>query len=386
MRSSVHDRRIRVVLIVLASLALADCGGGGGGGGSTLPANCVAPIPNLSGATVTAAMNHGDIVAISGGSAFGVKSPALPVVLDGATGATSFLSKWDGFWPTQNAMFNVAYRDVPTVSPPHGRSSNPNRYIAGAHYSSVDFASGFNVMFWKNRTIASFPAYTYASWYQRMDANWTFGLGNPPDNNLKMWDYSIGTEPYNQHNWYIEYNPQPTTNGSATSWNITDDSTALQFPDQNGHSSFWNNAVNPMSQWVKIELEIKYSNQSNGYIKLWENGEQKINYVGRTDSYPGTARSESIGGYARSQCNNVSCNNWRYFADVYLDYTPARIVLANSSNLSNATIIENQIPTNWSDTSITFVVNLGKFNSAQGAYLFVVNLCGQPSSTGIQIP
>ncbi len=330
-------------------------------------------------------MNHGDIVAISGGSAFGVKAPALPVVVDGATGATSFLSKWNGFWPTQNATFNVAYRDVPAVSPPHGRGSNPNRYIAGAQYPSVPFdpEAGPNVMFWKNRTIASYPAYTYASWYQRMDDAWVFqdGLTQDTDNNLKAWDYSEGTEPYNLvANWYIEYNPRPSSNNDPNvGWNITDDGTALQFPG----SSFGLGAVNPMSGWSKIEVEIKYTNQSNGYIKLWENGTQKINYAGRTDNYPGTARSEAIGGFARSR----NTNNWRYFKDVYLDYTPARIVLANNATLSLATTIENQIPTAWSDNSITFGVNLGKFPTGP-AWLFVVNLCGQPSNSGIpvQIP
>lgn len=328
-------------------------------------------------------MNHGDTVAISGGSAFGVKAPALPVVLDGASGM-NILDKWDGAWPTQNAAFNTAYRTLQNgIGPPHPRTSN--RYIAGAHYSSVDFDSGYNVMFWKNRTFASYPAYTYASWYQRIQNNWVFGLGNPADDNLKTFAFSVCCSPYElPNNWYIEYNPRPQSTSDTPGWNINDDGASLQFPDRNGHNSFWGSAVNPMSGvWTKIEVEIKYTNQTNGYIKLWENGTQKINYVGRTDSYAGMDRTEGIGGYARSQ---GSANNWRYFTDVYLDYTPARIVLANNATLSLATIVENQIPTSWSDTSITFVANLGKFNSGQTAHLFVVNLCGQPSDSGIQVP
>ena len=133
--------------------------------------------------------------------------------------------------------------------------------------------------------------------------------------------------------------------------------------------------------WTKIEQEISYSRGSDGYIKLWENGVLKINYAGVTDLYPGTARSEGIGGYARSR----STNNWRYFADVYLDYTPARVVLANNANLSLATIIETQIPTGWSDTSIALTVNLGQFTSGQTAYLFVVNPSGQPSDPGFPL-
>jgi hypothetical protein len=381
-RSSIDDRRIRVVLIVLASLALADCGGGGGGGsaagcvGGSLARSGVAVFGGGIGAgvsTVPGTVFHGDTVTISG-SGFGVKSPALPAVLDGASG-TNILDKWDGFWPSQNTMYNLAYRDLPPcISPPHSRANN--RVISGAHYSSGGADAGFNVMFWKNRTITPYPSYTYASWYQRMDDNWQFGQGSPADDNLKAWDFSEGNEPYNLvANWYLEYNPRPTSAVSGAGWNITDDGTALQFSG----SSFGGSAVNPMSGgWTKIEVEIKYTNQSNGYIKLWENGEQKINYAGRTDNYPGTARSEAIGGFARSR----STNNWRYFTDVYLDYTPARVVLADNPTLSSATVVENQIPTAWSDTSITFVVNLGKFTQGQTAYLFVIDASGLPNGPG----
>ena len=366
------------MLIVLASLALADCGGGGGDGGGN---GCAAGVAVGDGVAVFAGgmiagvssvpgtINHGETVTISG-SGFGVKSPALPVVVDGAAG-TNILDKWDGRWPSQNATYNLAYRALPPCfSPPHSRTNN--RAISGAHYSSGGADAGFNVMFWKNRTITSYPAYTYASWYQRMDDNWVFG----GDDNLKAWDFSEGTEPYNLvANWYFEYNPRPTSVGSSAGWNITDDGTALVFPG----SSFGLGAINPMAgAWVKIETEIKYTDQSDGYIKVWENGRQKLNYAGRTDNYPGTARSEAIGGFARSR----STNNWRYFTEVYLDYTPARVVLANHPTLSSATMVETQIPTAWSNTSITFVINLGKFTSGQTAYVFVITPSGFPDGPG----
>ena len=166
--------RIRVVLIVLASLALADCGGGGGGGGA--PALPTVP-PKLTNATISGTLDHGNTVTISGGSAFGVKSRAEPLIADGAGGA-NILAVWSGSWPRLNATYNTEYRNLQNgVNPPHARANN--RYIAGAHYASDGADGGYAVMFWKNRTITSYPAYTYASWYQRMQDNWTFGLGRP---------------------------------------------------------------------------------------------------------------------------------------------------------------------------------------------------------------
>jgi hypothetical protein len=78
-------------------------------------------------------------------------------------------------------------------------------------------------------------------------------------------------------------------------------------------------------------------------------------------------------------------NNWRYFADVYLDYTPARVVLANNSVLGQATIIEPQIPSAWTASSISVSVNLGKFASGQTAYLFVFDSTGTASAAGFPI-
>ena len=214
-------------------------------------------------------------------------------------------------------------------------------------------------------------------------------LGIPPDDNLKTFAFSVCCSPYEiPNNWYIEYNPRPQSTSDTPVWHLNDDATgkpqqSLQEPDRNGHNWFWSDAVNPMSGvWTKIEQEIRYSRQSDGYIKLWENGVHKLNYAGPTDRYSGNSRTEGIGGYARSQ---GSTENWRYFADVYLDYTRARVVLANNATLSQANIIEPQIPTSWGGSSIDFTVNLGRLPSGQTAYLFVVNSTGKPNVSGFPV-
>ncbi len=108
----------------------------------------------------------------------------------------------------------------------------------------------------------------------------------------------------------------------------------------------------------------------------------RIDYAGPTDKYPGTQRTEGLGGYARMYNQP---NNWRYWADVYLDYSRARVVLANNADINKATIIEPQIPSSWSNTSIGITVNLGKFTAGQTAYLFVYDPSGVPNSTGLPI-
>lgn len=324
-------------------------------------------------------LSHKGTVTITG-SGFGTKTTPAPVVWDDASGS-KLLDKWSGYWPDVSPTDNnnVAYRaPSPGIDLPH---ANITRYIAGSHGDNAGYNAGWNVILFKNRTISSYPAYTYASWYQRADDAWTF-CG---DNNYKVFDYSKGTSPYTfPENWYIEYNPRPTSLTSGAGWHLLDDALGQANQSlQDSNSWWWDNAVNPMSGvWSKVELEIKYTNQSDGYIKLWENGVLRVDYAGSTDKYPATSRSEGIGGYVR--CSGYA-NNWRYYADVYLDYSRSRVVLANNVDLSKATIVETQIPSSWSNNSVTVTGNLGKLTSGQTAYLFVFDSNGQRNATGFAV-
>jgi hypothetical protein len=338
---------------------------------------CIAGIAAAAPAVhgVSGTLSHKGTVTVSG-AGFGAKAAAAPVVWDDASG-TDMLAKWTGVWPTgsSDSSYNLQYRaPVRGISLPH---SNISRYITGCGIGG-DATTGENVMMWKSRVMTSYPAYSYFSWYQRSDDRWLFR----GDNNYKVWDFSNGSEPYDlPNNWYIEYNPRPTSLSAIPSWHINDDA----FPDGlNGDIRAWwgAEAINPMAgAWTKIELQIRYDKTSSGYVKLWENGVLKIDYSGRTDGLPGNVRAEAVGGFQRAH----STSAWRYFADVYVDYTPARVVLANNAALPLATVIEPQIPTAWSAGSITLSVNLGKFAPGQTAYLFVVDAAGNPSATGYPV-
>lgn len=316
--------------------------------------------PSIS--NVSGTFGHGDSITITCTGA-GTKSQSAPVIWDNCSGTSITQSGWTGGLPTTSgSTYNIGYRTPAQVGRgitlPH---SNVTKYMCGAHTPASDFYSGYNVMAYKARTIASFPAYMYASWYQRYDNGWTFG--DDTHNNLKMFDYSCGNSPYTQNsptdsNWYIEYNPRPSSNSSSCGFHINDDGSSLynsgapNYLDRGGHEWWWDSGINPMANsWTKIEVQIIYTDQTNGSIKLWENGTLKVNYIGETDKYAGTSRNEGIGGYSGMESSQTG--NWRYFNDIYLDTTFQRVVIIQGS------LIEVQIPSSWSDTSITCSVNRG---------------------------
>lgn len=351
-------------------------------------------MPSISG--VTGTLSHGSSVVIAG-SGFGSKPTAAPDRWDDCSGSDPAVL-WDGYWPSgglspSNELdYRATQRSIPM---PHSRIS---QYLCGCHYDFGGADAGYNVMFWRDLVYSS-GQYVYFNWKERIDDAWVFGLGSPGDDNFKTFDYSQGSEPFNLDpalgaNWYIEYNPRPTSSSSGCTWHLNDDDTDsdpnpynLEFPtDQNGHNWFWNAGINPMSGvWRNMELELKltsWPSDHTGYIRLWENGTLKIDYLGHTDGMSGTSRVLAIGGYARSQGNT---NNWRYFADIYYDTTRARVLLGNASTYSACTRREPQRPTVWGASSITATLQLGSFGNSDTAWLYVMDSDGVVNTNGFQV-
>ena len=345
--------------------------------------------------SVSGTWGHGVTTTVSG-SGFDTKATAAPVVWDDASTGTLLTDngKWSGAWPNRGSdlSYIIQYHaPMRGIALPHNHIT---RYIAGAHGLSEGPDAGYNVMFWKTINLTSYPFTFYASWYQAMDP-----AASPlaSDWNIKTFDWSYGGNPYSMdscshNNWYVAYAPTGvpfTTSISGAQYTLNDDSWgysgcagSLQNPDASGRSGvWWDSGKNFLGGWMKMEMEVRMTNQSSGYIKMWEDGQQKIDYVGRTDAWELGNRSIGIGGYSRDR----GSNNWRYFADAYLDYTPQRIVLANNSNISNATIKEVQIPTAWTNTSVTFTSNLGQFQPGQTAYLYVIDSTGTANPTGYPV-
>jgi hypothetical protein len=64
---------------------------------------------------------------------------------------------------------------------------------------------------------------------------------------------------------------------------------------------------------------------------------------------------------------------------MYVDNTRARVEIGNASTFAASTQREPQIPTAWSDNSISVNVNNGAFPSGSKVYLFVIDKNGVPS-------
>ncbi len=332
--------------------------------------------------SATGALSHKGAVTIAG-TGFGAKAQVAPLVWDDASGA-NVLDKWSGYWPTTapTSSSNMQYMTpIRGVNPPHNRVG---KYLTGAHEGCSDANSGVNVAVWKDFNKVE-GGYLYLSYYSFVDTGWVFNVGaSPPDGNFKTFGYSMQGSIYElPNNWYETlWNTLGLGLWSQTATDYTsainDDSSRL-----NG-GVFWGHMINPIGgAWVKREILIKTSSTNTGAITITENnGTPSVTYAGITDPYSGTARSAGPGGFVRA-CGSV--NNRRYFADLYMDTTPQRVVLANNANYAATTITELQIPTSWSDTSIGITVNLGTFSAGQTAYLFVLNSTGTPSAAGFAV-
>lgn len=355
----------------------------------------IIPLQRIQAAEIAGHSNdfiHGSYVTVTSGSVgFGNKGTAnaAPVVWDDCSG-TDILTLWDGGWPVAADQPSSTPRYAPSgsiggVTAAHG---NVSKYLAMRAYDENSSGQGFpgDAMIWKQRSSVTNPSYMYVSWYQRVHPDYVSG------DNFKWLDYSGGNNPYDSTgNWYLEY-----VGGLGGSNHINDNAAGLYQQQCDGswgrdtecNSWYFGGSVSPINQWVKLEVLIYITDQNDGWIDLYENGVLKVNtstkgigshsYNGPTDkTISSSSRNIGIGGYTRTK----GVNNWRFFNDLYLDYTLAHIVLGNNSDYNKCTIKEVQVPKSWSDESISFVVNQGVFSEGQAAYLFVVDAAGSVSNS-----
>jgi len=141
-------------------------------------------------------------------------------------------------------------------------------------------------------------------------------------------------------------------------------------------------------RWVHIQGYFKASSTTadDGVARLWIDSAELVNlqsFRTRTETNPTMWHSVWLGNYlghdAAGACPASPGPSYTYWDDVYIDFTPARVELGNAPTYDACTQREIQVPTQWSDTSITITVNGGSFPPGSELYLFVVDHNGEVS-------
>ena len=334
------------------------------------------------------------------GSGFGTKATAAPVIYDDGSGGYTYPTQkgWSGGWPTGQTTWpagNLQYRSLPYmgVSAPHSRSS---AWMVGwwMPWPQADAYSGYNVMSWMTRTISSYPQYAYASWYYRIGPEY---VTSRADWNLKTFDWSFGGTPYSmsscfQNNWYLNYAPTGValTSGTSSMQHQLNDDTwgycspgALDNPDQNGHGVYWGSDTPPFNGWHKFEIEMVITDQTSGHIRFWDNGVQRVAYVGSTDAWTMGSRSFALGGYSRDASGTGT--DRQYIGDAYVDWSLQRVVICPGAIWSTRGVCHPIVPSAWTDTSVTGTVHLGTLSDTGTAYVYVTDADGVYNTNGYSV-
>jgi len=357
---------------------------------------------NSSGYATANATTHGGGVGtlvhqeefIVEGANFGTKHGNAPLVWDDGEHEDSFNARYSDVGPTNTGTShaNLAYRAATNESGfvrQIGTSATPithpslrgSRIIAGGAAGSSDFYAGWNTFLARSLSVpAGQPYLGFIRWWERADPAWSPG----GDDNYKWFDHSYGSNgpTAGNNNHYLSSGESwPGANnrfggGAAVNASSYSEGNAFRFPDADGQGSqvnLWFGGPS-LTQWTLRELWLYGRNDDQG--RLWcmhspiagdaptpMTYGRGVAYRGRTDWLQGTSRTFTVGGYQRRY---PQPNNWRYFADVFMDVALSEATgwffLTNSANWATSTIREIQPwgPGGYADGLVSLQCNGGR--------------------------
>jgi hypothetical protein len=198
---------------------------------------------------------------------------------------------------------------------------------------------------------------------------------------LKNFQIGLSIEPNGDNSWYhFGFHSWSRDNHEYTQHYIQG-----YYLHENGGSIVWRfpNSVMKQSSWYNIEFicDQGHVNTGDGKISLSLSSYNFMNpYYFIPDDFPFSANIirhnseyfDSMKLYAYlGRLSSGSCDV--YWDDVYIDNSWARIVIGDKPQYHDCTHREIQLPTTWSDTNISFRVNLGSFTSNDSLFLFVID-------------
>ena len=360
-----------------------------------LGVNVLHAAPSIN--SVSGPLNHKGSITLSG-SDFGSKSPAAPLIWDDCEGRavnsdSAVASVWDEVSPIISLAsvqsHRTRYRRVPFegVAPPHNRSTS---YLAGGHYqypNNNPSYIGSNSEHYRDVLVTvdagSVKTDWFATWYYRVHPDWRTPC--PADNNHKYCVSNSGATAWDGQAYDASNATAPCVSGDISIRAMNGGCSAVGAP-----------VNNPRLDWIRYERRWG-TRLYNGFRQVLIDNEES-SFMDGCGAWQGT-RSFSIGGYYRhssltvsemrghsdGSSSNPENNSFRYFDDMYVDTTYARVMLGDASRYDSCRVLEPQIPSSWSNNSIAVTVNLGNLPAQATVYLFVFDSNNNHNSTGYPV-
>ncbi len=325
----------------------------------TLVAGAVSALPSIT--SLSGTVEHGSSVTI-GGSDFGAKPIASPYRYDnfeaGVVG-TRLLSESEGGWFTEGI---APVYSLTKIRKANTKSAYQNFTSNGGGYNST-----IGLMNWPDA-----PMY-FSGWFN-------YRMWGAQSRNNKLLQLRAGR--LDQYVWEGRFG----ADYSSVQQYVADcDGHALE-PPVRAYAPY--NNLYADEQWHRMEFYIDQGtvNGNNGQWTIWIDGQV-------WSSISGTFMQDGdcpffrfyLGFYFARDVGDPTPQAERYWDELYVDITRARVEIGNAPTWAACTHREIQVPSTWNGNSITFRTNQGTFADATTAYVYVVDASGAVNSQGYPV-
>ncbi|RJP72326.1 MAG: hypothetical protein C4532_06120 [Candidatus Abyssobacteria bacterium SURF_17] len=332
--------------------------------------------PQIAG--TAGAFREGESVVING-SGFGAKSRATPLKWDNfESGAPDqLIPTADGIYTNASVWGNSIREDNLTFTNANNRpgstlcSKNDMDDYYADNQRSAYLKWGTDVDSLKKIFVTFWARFTFGTDYQRHQVKF-WRIESNSDDGMKFAQYNWGPQDAAHY-----YQRGTGSGGVASSHYFTG-----QLPYQ-------------QNQWFQIEFQAEQSDQgiANGSIEIWNSHvfgstEPMVKIIDLQDyltrSVPYYWDRVYIGEATTNLDHYVKSGVTNYFDNFYIDNSWARVVIGDASTYNACRRREVQIPSAWSDNSISVTVNSASLPYGT-AYLYVVDGNGTYNANGYPI-
>lgn len=363
----------------LVSVALAGCGAASGGSQSVIP-------PSISGVSNSGGYVNGAVITITG-SNFGTKTPAAPYLwADFGEGNInpSPLGQDQSWSNIQNLIYSA------NGGPNNGPYAQGTAQSGSGVYWALMLSPPYNASTgtW-GFTWNDLGATYYV--FRKMKKNFTTA------NTINWKDFRMGVQGVGLDWAWGASNGNVVVENLPTGVNGESNAYAATYIDgaATGTQTSPSEIEGPINQWFSDEIVYQVNSCytcANGRMQWIVNGalvgQEPINmgWTSWTLMLRDSASNEditnmAIQGVADNDPSFPATNTFG-LADIYVDNTWSRVMIGNAPTWNQSTVHEIEIPTSWSDSSISVVLHSDSPSSFTSAYLYVFDSNGDVNQNG----